>query len=99
MVLQEAWAYNNIVSHFHERLNRQWHNFRLNVSENVPLVWISFLFQQLPDFNICVPVPPMLIVNMVDYTISSPTFFGNYIKKYLNVTLFLKLHLLPRLRP
>lgn len=63
MVLQEAWAYSNIVSHFHERLNRQWHNFRLNVSENVPLVWISFLFQQLPDFNICVPVPPMLIVN------------------------------------
>lgn len=42
------------------------------------LAGISFLFQQLLDFNICVPVPPMLVVYafMVDYTISSPTFFG-----------------------
>lgn len=42
------------------------------------LAGISFLFQQLSDFNICVPVPPMLVVYafMVDYTISSPTFFG-----------------------
>lgn len=42
------------------------------------LAGISFLFQQLLDFNICVPVPPMLVVSalMVDYTISSPTFFG-----------------------
>lgn len=65
------------------------------------LAGISFLFQQLLDFNICVPVPPMLVVSalMVDYTISSPTFFGRLHFKILYVTLSLKLHPLPRLRP
>lgn len=64
------------------------------------LAGISFLFQQLPDFNICVPVPPMLVV----YKWSTTLFLRrhsleDYILKYLNVTLSLKLHPLPRLRP
>lgn len=64
------------------------------------LAGISFLFRQLLDFNICVPVPPMLVV----YKWSTTLFLRrhsleDYILKYLNVTLSLKLHPLPRLRP
>lgn len=97
MVLQEAWAYSNIVSHFHERLNRQWHIFRLNVSENVPLAWNFVLISTTTRFQHLRPSPTHAC--RLWSTILFLHRHENYILKYLNVTLSLKLHPLPRLRP